>query len=107
MLRGLSRAVGYMLLAGSFITLVVDGTRSIAASALVLTPLQGLLDRVFPTASATLRTTVAPIHPFLWDPVALTGLQAPLAVVLLALGLVFVVIASGGRDPEPGYLSRR
>ncbi len=39
MMRFLLRFVGYVLLAAGFVTLVIDGARSIANSALLLTPL--------------------------------------------------------------------
>lgn len=106
MLRALSRTIGYLLLAGAFITAVVDGTRSIAASTVVLTSLQGFVDRVAPSAVTSLRGALLQAHALLWDPVATTLLRSPLAVALLVLGILFVAIAAGGREPAVGYPSR-
>lgn len=107
MLRGLSRTLGYLCLAGAFIAVVVDGTRSIASSALVFTSVQGFLDRVAPAAVLGLRGWLLQLHAVLWDPVAVTALKAPLALVLLAIGVLFVAVASGGREPAVGYSPRR
>jgi len=107
MLRGLSRSFGYLCLAGAFIAVVVDGTRSIASNALVLTSLQAFVDRLAPTAVLNLRASLVQLHALLWDPVAVTALKAPLALVLLAVGLLFVVVAAGGREPAVGYAPRR
>ena len=107
MLRGLSRTFGYLCLAGAFIGVVVDGTRSIASSALVFTSVQGILDRIAPAAVLTLRAWILQVHALLWDPVVVTALKAPLAVVLLAVGVLFVAVAAGGREPAVGYSPRR
>lgn len=106
MLRGLSRAIGYLMLAGAFIAVVVDGTRSIAASALVFTSLQGFLDRLAPAAVPGLKSSLLQVHALLWDPVATSALKAPLAAALLVLGILFVALAAGGREPAVGYAPR-
>jgi hypothetical protein len=106
MLRALSRMIGYLLLAGAFITAVVDGTRSIAASSVVFTSLQGFVDRVAPSAVINLRGFLLQAHALLWDPVATTLLRSPLAAALLVLGVLFVATAAGGREPAVGYPSR-
>ncbi len=107
MLRTLSRMIGYALLAGAFIAIVVDGTRSIAASSLVLTPVQSFVERLSATVLPALRQSLLQLHAALWDPVAVTLLKTPLAAALLVIGVLFVALAAGGREPSVGVLSRR
>ncbi|MHB2166554.1 hypothetical protein [Alsobacter sp. R-9] len=107
MLRSLSRFLGYCLLAGAFIALVVDGTRTIASSRLAWMTAEGFVERLSPAALASLRSGLAGLHPMLWDPVTTTLLRGPLVVVLFVLGLALVLAAAGGREPEVGTVSRR
>jgi hypothetical protein len=106
MLRFVFRLLGYLLLAGSFVSAVVDGTRSIAASTLLWTRLGEPLERIAPKAIPSLQNTLSGLHPLLWDPIAVRLLAAPLALALLLLGIVFVVLAAD-REPTVGILARR
>jgi hypothetical protein len=106
MVRFVLRFLGYVLLAGAFVSIVVDGTRSIAASSLMWTRLSEPLDRLAPKATSWLQATVQGVHEMLWDPVAIRLLGAPLAVVLLVLGVLFVLLAAE-REPTVGYVARR
>jgi hypothetical protein len=106
MLRILLRLVGYLMLAGAFVTLVIDGTRSIAANALLFLRIGEVLDRFAPAAQAMLKARLEPLAPALWDPVATHVLAAPLALALLGLGVLLVLLAAE-REPAVGYLARR
>jgi hypothetical protein len=106
MFRILFRVLGYLLLAGAFVTVVVDGTRSIAASSLVWLRLGEVLDRVSPKVVPALQGALNGVHPILWDGVGLRLMGAPLAAVLLVLGVALVLLAAD-REPSVGILSRR
>ncbi len=106
MFRVLSRVLGYLLLAGAFVAAVVDGTRSIAASGLLWTKLGDPLERMAPKALPALQGALSGLHPLLWDPLAVRLLGAPLALVLLVLGVLFVLLAAD-REPTIGYVARR
>lgn len=106
MFRILTRLVGYLLLAGAFVTLVVDGTRSIAASTPTMLRLSDGLDRLAPKAQAALQAALQQASPVLWDPLALRLMAVPLAVALLGLGIL-LVLAAAEREPGVGTLVRR
>ena len=69
MIRFLAASLGYLLLAGGFVAAVVDGTRSIASSRLLVMPLREALDRMWPNATPAFRAMLMQVHPALWDPV--------------------------------------
>ena len=106
MVRFVFRLLGYLLLAGAFVSAVVDGTRSIAASSLVWTRVAEPLEKLAPKATPWLQATLSGVHPLLWDPVALRALGVPLALALLLFGILFVVLAAD-REPSVGVLARR
>src|SRR5262245_2264197 len=106
MIRFLFRFVGLWLLAGAFVALIIDGTRSIAASRLILTPLQEAWGAIHPASLEVLQAWMERSVPgWIWDPVAMSILFTPLWAVLAALGLLFILI--GRRKARPiGYSSR-
>jgi hypothetical protein len=106
MIRFLLRLIGLLTLAGGFATLVVDGTRSIAASQLRLLPFRDLVAALFPGRLPLLQDWVTrDIHPLLWHPVLTTILGAPAALVLAAIGLLFLRLAQP-RKPLIGHSNR-
>ena len=90
MFRLIARFFGFWIFAAALIALVHDGARSIAASSLVVTSLGELW---FSISAPTLNLTQAVIEryigSFLWDPVLLSILKAPAAVVLMVIALIF------------------
>jgi hypothetical protein len=106
MFRFLFRFIGLWLLAGAFVALVIDGTRSITAGRVVIMPMVEAWLAIHPGSLDWLKTVVErDVAPRLWDPVVLSVLYAPLWAVLGALGAVLVVL--GRRRPRPiGYSSR-
>jgi len=81
------RALGLVLMAAGFVSLVVDGVKTIASAGLVITPLgQAWYD----VHRASLNLIQALIEryafPFLWDPVVVTLLFLPGWVVFTLLG---------------------
>ena len=103
MIRFLFRFVGFVILAGAFITLVYDGTKSIAGRQLVFTPLGQVWNNIHSTSLQLLQPAVERhISPFLWDPVVLNILTAPAWLVLGIVGAILMLI---GRKKKPliGY----
>lgn len=98
MIRFIFRVLATLSLAVAVIMSVLDATRSIAADALILTPLSESWRAVSPQSYRAAETAVSEVlWPYVWDPVILTLLSAPGFAVFLALALVFYMI---GRRPE-------
>jgi hypothetical protein len=106
MFRFLFRFIGLWLLAGAFVALVIDGTRSITAGRIVLMPLAEAWVALHPSSIEWLRTTFDRDLPaWLWDNVMVCALFAPMWAVLGILGIILVLI--GRRPAKPiGYSSR-
>ena len=98
MIRFLFRALALLALAVAVVMAVLDATRSIGASELMLTPLGVSWYSVSPE---TLNLSQAVIQrytlPALWDPVMIWILTLPGFVVFLGLALILYVI---GRRPS-------
>ncbi|MDR3462173.1 MAG: hypothetical protein P4L76_07655 [Beijerinckiaceae bacterium] len=105
MLRLIFRLSGFLLLAGAFAALIVDGTRSIAVGALAPMPLEQLASNAFPDLFLKAQAAVQAHLPFLWAPVVEPLLKSPIWLVTGILGIVLIALA---RPPQPkiGY-SRR
>ncbi|MCB1422105.1 MAG: hypothetical protein KDJ69_06485 [Nitratireductor sp.] len=90
MLKSLFRILALFALALALVTAVLDITRSIADSAVVMTPLGvdwfNLSPSTLNLAQATIQRYV---HPYIWDPVIQTILLAPSWVVFAILWLLF------------------
>lgn len=106
-MRFLLRLIGYLLAAAGFVTLVIDGTRSIANSAVQFTALGETLAVLLRERYALLQPAVERnLHPLLWDPVLLNLMLAPTAVIAIGFGLLLLRL--GARPPEPiGVVTRR
>ena len=99
MIRFLFRLLSMVALSVSVIMAVLDAARSVAASALVLTPLAASWASVSPETLAKAREGVATsLDPLAWDIVVANILALPGFVVFAALALLFHAI---GRRPEP------
>jgi len=104
MLRLLIRFLGLVLLAGGFVALVVDGTRSLAGGNLHMTTLGSAVQALWPIAYRTLRATVLAHFPtFVWDPLLAMLLLTPISVALCAVGALFI-LASHKHHAAVGYL---
>ena len=109
MIRFLLRTLGLVFLAGAFIFLVIDGTKSIAANALfppLLTPLNETWTQLHEVVHAPslqqLQPTIEHFSPWLWDPLTLAVLNAPTFAVIGAIGVILVVLGRR-RKPLIGY----
>ncbi len=105
MLRFVFRAVGFVLLAGAFAALVIDGTRSIAGGMLSLTPFGQTIAWLAPEKFAALKPTIAHFSAFLWDPVMVYLFQLPTWLVVGVLGTLIMAVTQKPRQ-KIGYSSR-
>jgi hypothetical protein len=88
-----SRFVGLWLIAGALVALVVDATKSVAASALIVTPLgaawSDLNVATLMSAQEFVQRNIEPtIGRWLWDPVIQTILLLPTWGILGGLGFL-------------------
>jgi hypothetical protein len=94
MLRILIRFLGLLLLAGGFIALIVDGTRSLAAGRLLVTTLNKGASDLFPAAYRALQAAIeSNLAPFIWDPFIVTLLLAPISLAFGGLGALLIVLS--------------
>ena len=98
MVRFLFRLLATVALSICVIMAVLDVTRTIAASALVLTPLAVSWQSVSPeTLAASQAFIVDRIHPLAWDPLASFILAQPGFAVFAVLALLLYAI---GHRPD-------
>jgi len=98
MIRFLFRALATFALALAVIMAVIDATRTIAKSMLVLTPLGESWRSVSPETFEAARERLEALGlPGLWDPALISILALPGFVVFAVLALVFYAI---GRRPH-------
>ncbi len=103
MIRFLFRFIGFWFLAGAFVALVYDGTKSIAGNAVFITKLGETWNAIHSTSLQLLQPAIERhVAEWLWDPVALTILTAP---TWLVLGIIGAILALLGRKKKPliGY----
>jgi hypothetical protein len=97
MLRLLTRFLGLLLLAGGFIALIVDGTRSLAGGELLVTTMRRGLSE---TAPGLYKSLVAEMAAKSVLDVAMTPLMTlPISLTLGALGAALIVF-SHKRDAD-------
>ena len=100
MLRFLIRFLGLLLLAGGFIALIVDGTRSLAGNRLLVTTLHKGVSDLFPAAFHAIQAAIEQKAPaFLWDPVMTTLLLTPISVAFGGLGALLIVLSHKHEAP--------
>lgn len=91
MIRFLLRFLGLVTIAGGFVMMVIDGTRSIANSTFAMTPLSDLASRAFPASFPNWGPVITRnVHPLLWDPVLIHALMVPAFAAGIGLGLLLL-----------------
>ena len=102
MIRFLFRFFGLVSLALGFIFLVYDGTKSIADQRLYISRVMDAWAIMSEGSLAQLQPALQKMLPGLWDPVAVTLLDTPVALVLAILGALLLLL---GRKKKPliGY----
>jgi len=107
MIRFLFRFVGLLGLALGFVFLVYDGTKSIANRTVEITTVERFWNEVYPKSPQdVLRPFTAPIAIWLWDPVTVSFLGAPIWLVLAVLAS-FLMILGRKKKPLIGYARDR
>ncbi|SHF67431.1 hypothetical protein SAMN02745157_2715 [Kaistia soli DSM 19436] len=98
MLRLFVRLGGLFALAGAVIALVVDGTKSIAASALVLTPLSEAWLAVNSVSLGRAESFIeGHLGRFAWEPLATALLGLPVWLVFGAIGALLLLAVRPAR----------
>lgn len=94
MIRFAFRFLGFWFLAAALVALVIDGTKSIADSALVTTSVAEYFLRFSPTTLQRLEFGVQNNlgAPWLWDTVFVNLLSWPAFAVLAAIGFLLMLI---------------
>ena len=106
-MRFLLRLIGYLAVAAGFVALVIDGARSIANAGLRFTSVSDVLIAVIQERFQLIQPAVERnLHPWLWDPLVLNVMRAPVAAAALLLG--FALLWLGRRPQEAiGIVTRR
>jgi hypothetical protein len=98
MLRSLARLLSMLALAIAVVMAVLDATRSIAAEAVVLTPLISSWRNIAPTSLGMIEQMVTGNLPdFVWNPVLTSVLALPGFATFSALSML---LAIAGRRPR-------
>jgi len=103
MIRFLFRFAGLWILAAAFVWLVIDGTKSIAGNAIVVTKLASAWYEISPGSLLWLQPTIEHhASEWLWNSVVQTILEQPTWLVLGVIGSILTLV---GRKKKPliGY----
>jgi hypothetical protein len=103
MIRFLLRFVGILTLALGFVFVVYDGTKSIANRRIDITTCETAWNEIASRSPQdVLRPHIAPLGRWLWDPVAVSVLGAPVWLVLAVVASLLMLL---GRKKKPliGY----
>jgi hypothetical protein len=102
MIAFLIRTLGLLIFAASFVAMVADGVRSLAADAVVLTPLGQTWFALHPQSLGLAQAMVQRyVHPYLWDPILVTVLLWPTFAVGGVFGVVLMLIGRKRRTRTP------
>ncbi|NBN79280.1 hypothetical protein GWI72_13460 [Microvirga tunisiensis] len=98
LLRGLLRLFGYFLLGVAVVAAVVDGSKSIAATAFAFTPLRQVWSELSAASLQAARASVeAALGPAVWELAIETLLGWPVWLVLPPLAVVFLILGTRRR----------
>lgn len=101
------RVVGFVVLALALVFAVLDITRSLTASELILTPLAQTWADISPQSLLTMRELVEKwTLPFFWDPVMTTVLLLPSWIVLWFIAMVLLKLSQKRETPYGRFASR-
>jgi hypothetical protein len=104
-MRFLARALGLFLAAGTFVAVMVDGTRSIADNQILYLSVRGFWSWLNAASLARAQAWVeAYLSAFVLERIALPVLELPFACLTVALAVLFLWL---GRKPASriGYVS--
>jgi hypothetical protein len=97
-MRFLVRFIGTLIFAAAFVMVVIDGTRTIAASQLSLSSLSEAVSILWPDAVKGIEAGLSSAHPVLWNPAGAWLFAQPAFAVLGILGLLLLII--GRKKPD-------
>jgi hypothetical protein len=104
MIRFVLRTLGLWILAGAFVVVVYDGTRSIAGNALIFTKLEDIWNFVFSRPMDVLLKPLTDryVGQWLWELALLPLLHSPAFLTFAVLGAILMLL---GRKKKPliGY----
>ena len=107
MFHFLFRVIGLFALAFALVLAVLDITRSITASAIILTPLGESWASFNPQSLAASKEAVESwVHPILWDPVLLFLLQLPSWLMFWVIAMVLLWLGQKRDNPYGRFASR-
>ncbi len=103
----LFKILGLFTLALALVLAVLDITRSITASEIVLTSLASTWANVSPATLLSSREAVQIwTHPILWDPILLFLLQLPSWLVFWLVAMVFLKLGQRRENPYGRFANR-
>jgi hypothetical protein len=103
MIRFLLRFIGLWMLAGAFVVLVIDGTRSVSASRLIFAPVRDAWTLVDP---ASLDAVAKQFASGTMEPLFKLLLAMPFSALFALAGLFFLLIGRRKRENRIGYSAR-
>jgi hypothetical protein len=93
MIRFLFRLIGLFVLAGAFVALVYDGTKTIAGNDIYITKLGlGWTNLHFASLQALQTAVTRYLGPWAWDAAVKPVLEQPAWLVLAILGALFILL---------------
>jgi hypothetical protein len=103
MIRFFLRLIGLLFLAAAFLAVVYDGVKSIADQVVFITKAGDVWNSIHATSQPVVQGWLAGRKvPWLWDPVLLAVLNAPIWALFLVVGAFFILIGRK-RRPLIGY----
>jgi hypothetical protein len=103
-MRFFLRMLGFLLVAGAFIFVVVDGTRYVGSSIYRPVKVGDVWVQVSRDSLLLLQPAIERhVSPFLWDPVMLSILTAPAFAVFGGLGLLLLLLGRRREARTIGY----
>ncbi len=107
MFNFLFKAAGTVVLALALVAAVLDVTRSIAASSVVITPFGSAWASLSPSTLESARASVVEmVHPFVWNPVIVFFLALPAWLLLFTIALIFLWIGQKRENPYGRFAAR-
>jgi ABC-type phosphate transport system permease subunit len=103
MIRFLFRFIGLWMLAGAFVVLVIDGTRSVSASRIIFAPVRDAWSLADP---ASLDAAAKQFAGGAMEPLFGLLLAMPFSALLALAGLLLLLIGRRKHENRIGYSSR-
>ncbi|MES2907481.1 MAG: hypothetical protein V4691_10760 [Pseudomonadota bacterium] len=94
MLSFIARFIGFVLLAAAAMFAVIDGTKSIAASELMLTPLGTTWKQLNAGSLAVIQQSFEKTLSFAWSPMMTTLLAIPTFLIIALIAFLFLKLGN-------------